>query len=362
MVRAEMYKLFRMKIAILPVFVVLGVVVYSLFHFGEFGYDLSDSITAYSEMDGKMILGQKGYEHNKKIAKIYKGEITDCLLEKINNDYQQSTYVNLNGIKFYNGTFRFFHDVFNIGEEHYLGCDEVWGKHAGKIEYGFAGDWDAYISIIDNFFHVFSLFILVFAAPLFTYEKECDMAEMIGTVRYGGNLLYKYKMQAVFIVVNFFLVAVLGFISILHFSRYGLINGDVSIQCSMDKTLVSSVISCSMAEFAVYKLVFGIVGCNMVLLLTVLSSILSVRSLAALGAAFISVWIFHYSVVHGLVKNNALDILLAILPVNALEVETLMKAISSKEILYVLLIIQITLLIGGILLIKKIWGTKRFYK
>lgn len=360
-IKIEIGKLFRIKIVILPILLVLGTIVYSMIKNGEFGYDYSNSIIAYSEKDGKLIYGQKGYEQNKKVAMSYKGEVTDAFLEQMHNDYNNASYANVNGSKFYNSTYSYFYDVFYIDESDYITGDELWKNDKTHVIYGFSGDWDSYMGIIDDFFKIFTVFIIVFAAPLFTFEKECGMVEMVGTVKYGGDLLLKYKVKAVFIVVNIFLFAVLLLISIIHFSQYGFTNADVGVQCSYLWKVYDTSVNCSLGEFSVLKILFGIIGCNIILLFSVLISMLCKNSLASLSVSFVSVWILCDKIVNGIIYNKILNIILAILPINALSAEYLIRAVSNKFVIYMIFIIQIILFFAISLLINKLWRAKIFY-
>ena len=350
-----------MKTAILAVLIVLGMVIYSLFSYGEFGYDLSRTMTAYTEIDGEMVFGQKGYEHNKKVATSYKGEVTEDFLQKMHEDYNASSYAVVNDSKFYNGTYRFFQDIFAIEHEHYFGKEDVWSEVDGSVIYGFTGDWDSYGNILGDIFKAFSFFIIIFAAPLFTNERECGMLETVGTVRYGGEQLLKYKMKAVFIVLNIFLFAMLAFVSILHFSQYGFANADVSVQCSAEKSFVNAVLSCNMGQLTIFKLLFGVLGCNMILMSVVLISMLSMSSLASLCTALVATWALNYRIVHALFNHRILDMILALLPVNALDIESLIKAVPNKVVLCVILVVQTAVFIGLSVITKKLWNKRTFY-
>ena len=350
-----------MKTTVLAVLIVLGMVIYSMFTYGEFGYDRSMTMAAYSELDGKMVSGRRGYEHNKEVATAYKGEVTEEFLKKMHEDYNASSFAVVNDSKFYNGTYRFFRDVFAIEHEHYFGKEEVWGKVDGSIIYGFSGDWDSYGNILGDLFKAFSFFIIIFAAPLFTNERECGMLETVGTVRYGGNQLLKYKMKAVFTVLNVFLFVMLVFVSIFHFSQFGFANADVSIQCSAEKSFVTALLSCNMGQLTVFKLLFGVLGCNMILMSVVLISMLSMSSLASLCISFIATWALNYTIVHALVRHRVLDMVLAILPVNALDIESLIKAASDKVVLCVIFILQMVIFIGLFVITKKLWDKRTFY-
>ena len=360
-IRSEIGKLFRMKIMILPILMMLGVIIMNMFDYGTLGYDNSRWRLAYSQKDGELLYGQEGYERNKEVATAYQGEVTDELIEKLHRDYENAPYAELDGSPVYDYTYRFFDAVFGISYEHYLSKEDVWGEVDGTIRYGFTGDWDAYGYIITQFFRFFAIFIIIFASPLFPYERECGMLETVATVKHGGESLLKYKIKAVFITANVILFVVLAILSILHFSKYGFANADVSIQCSGDRQYVTAVLDCTMGELTVFKLLFGIVGCNLILLLTVLVSMLSMTSLASLCVAMVSIWALNYKMVHALVNNDIVNILLAFIPVNALDIDSLIKSVSNKAVLYMVLAGLIAIFVVVSLFIKKLWKTRQFY-
>ncbi|MDE5777253.1 MAG: hypothetical protein K2I10_01890 [Lachnospiraceae bacterium] len=360
-VKYEIYKIFRNKIVYVPIVLVVIVVLYAMLANGEFGYDNCDVMIAYSEIDGELVNGERGYLHNKEIADYYKGIVDEHYLAKMQEAYKASSYASMeDGIRFYNSTFRFFQEIFYIQEESYLTKNDVWGNNT--IIYGFTGDWDAYGNVLEKFFQAFSFFIIIFAVQLFTHEKECGMTEILGTAKYGGNLLLRYKSMAAFCVMNILMFLILVFISLVHFGQYGFINADVSIQCSTEKAMAGAVIACNMGQLTAWKIVFGILGCNVLLCVTILISVLSESSVTALAVAVCSTWICSYSIVHNLVRSPVIDVLLAVIPINAFSMESLVNAVTTQAQIGMVSIFVIVFAGLITLILKNIWSRKFFYR
>lgn len=352
MVKKEIYKLLRMKTTIISIVIVFFAILFSLICNGEFGYDLSDNMITYSENNGEIINGKEGYEHNKEVATLYKGKVTDAFLKKLQKDYRSSTYVVVDDTKFYNATYRFFEDIARIEQEHYICKDEIWRKSDG-IVYGFSGDWDAYCNVLEKLFCVFSFFVIIFASPVFTYEKECGMLEMIGTMKNGGEHFIRHKIRAVFIVVNAYMAVLLIFVSSLHFFQYGFANFDVSIQCSFEKEYITALLDCNLGQLALYKLIFGVVGCNVILLISFSISMLSRGSLESLIISIFLIWGFRYSIIYELFMNKMKDIILALFPVNLLNIDFLVKSVSSEKSLYIILSLHMIFYLCYHIILKK---------
>ncbi len=360
MIKEELYKLFKMKVIFISLFFVIVIIIYSMIIYGEFGYDLSDRFIAFSEKNGEFLTGQAGYEQNKAVATKYAKEVNDIFLKQLHKDYNTSTYAEIDDFKLYNSTYSFFQDVFNIQSAHYFSKDAVWKNIDGVVRYGFSGDWDAYGHIVSNFFSVFTVFIIVFAAPLFAFERECNMTELLGTAKNGGKQLFKHKLSAVFIAVNIIMFTMLVIISIIHFSNYGFANAEVSIQCSFEKKFVSSVLKCTMGQITFCQILFSILGCNLILLVTIIVSMLSQTSLTGFAISFVITWIFSFPIVKTIVNDYVLYLLLSVLPINGLYITTLIRNVSTWNVLYSVLVIQIVLLVA-LYIVTKVWILKLFF-
>lgn len=354
MIKSEIHKLFKIKASVVILLLVMGVLIYSMAVYGEFGYNLSSLLTiysnkgliAYSEENGKLLTGQNGYEKNKEVATRYRGEVNDLFLEQLHLDMNHSSYVGSDdGEKFYNATYSFFQDVFNIGSDNYARRADVWGNVELPIIYGFTGDWDAYGNILNDFFFLFSFFIIVFAAPVFTYDRECNMNEYLGTVKNGGSYIYKHKAMAVFCIVNFLLFIILVIISIIHFSQYGFTNADVNIQCSFEQSFIEAKIHCTMGQLTIWRIAFGVIGCNTVFLLTMLISMLSQSTLTAFAISLTVIWMPCYPILQMVGNTHIQNLLLYVMPINAFYINVLLGKVPGWNTLWIIFAMRIVLII-----------------
>ncbi len=367
LIKNEVHKLFKIKVLPFSLLVVILGLIYLMMIYGEFGYDISRLLTthsdkgliAYSEKDGRLLTGQEGYEQNKKVASMYSEEINDVFLAQLHADYKSSSYVSFeNGERFYNATYSFFQDVFNIGAENYGKRNDVWGKVKGSIQYGFTGDWEALENILHSFFLLFSIFIIIFAAPLFTFDRECGMNAYLNTAKNGGSNLLKYKIVAMFGAINILMFVVLIVISTIHFVQYGFANANVNIQCSYDQRYIGATINCTMGQLTIWTLISGIIGCNMILLLTVLISMINNTTLASFSISLAIIWLPGYPFMQMLENDCILRLLLSVVPVNALYVNALIRDISTWNALWGIFLMR--LILFGILffITTMVWRKK----
>lgn len=332
--------------------------------YGEFGHNISRLLTiysnkgmiSYSEKNGELLSGQKGYEQNKEVATRYEGEVNDLFLAQLHSDFISSSYVGFeDGERFYNATYSFFQEVFNIGSENYAKKDDVWGEVEGTVRYGFTGDWDAYGNILHNFFFLFSFFVIIFAAPLFSYDRECNMSEFLGTVENGGSRLFKFKARAAFCAVNFLMFMILIVISIIHFSQYGFANANVNIQCSFEQRFIGTMINCTMGQLTIWRLLFGVIGCNTVLLITMLISMLSRTTLTAFAISLLVTWLPGYPVLQMIGNDCILNLFLSVIPINAIYINVLIREVSAWYVLCGIFMIRLVLFVILFFITVMIW-------
>ncbi len=349
MLRHQVFKLFKIKVLPFSLLLLIGALLYSMAVYGEFGHDISRWLTiysykgliTYSEENGELISGQKGYEKNKEVANQYAGKVDDLFLAQLHSDFTASSYVGFeNGKRFYNATYSFFRDIFNIGSENYAHRDDVWGNVEGTVKYGFSGDWDAYGNILNDFFFFFSFFIIIFTTPVFTYDRECNMSELLGTVEKGGRDLFKFKAKICFFTINFLMFLMIMIISTIHFLQYGFANADVNIQCSFEQKFINSSLNCTMGQLALWRLLFGIIGCNTILLSTMLISMLCRTSLSAFAISLAATWLLGYPVLQMMGNTNITNIFFVVMPVNSLYINALIKEASTWYVLWGIFIIR----------------------
>jgi len=366
LIKSEIYKLIKLKASFLPLFLAIGAIVCSMLIYGSFGYSISSrmirtfnldmGMIAYSEKDGEPLSGQEGYALNKEVATRYRGEVNDSFLAQLHLDFNASSYLeDANGERFNNATYAFFRDVFNIASENYAKRDDIWGDVAGSIQYGFSGDWDAYGNILHNFFLSFSLFVIVFVAPLFTYDRECNMTAILDTAKNGGRQLFKEKAWTAFLAVNILMLTLLMVISVIHFSRYGFANANVSIQCSLEKKFVDAAVNCTMGQLTVWRILFGASSCNIVLLVTMLVSMLNRTTLSAFVISIAVTWPLSYPIVQLVANSYISNLLLFVAPVNGLFMTVVLREASSWHIFLGIFTVRLVLFVLLFFITGKIW-------
>lgn len=354
MILYEIKKIIKMKVFIFPLLFIMGYLIYLMTVNGEFGYDYADNPFIVVHDKGKEYYGEEAYIRNKKEASEYAGQVNDDLLKQIHKKYMKQ------GLEDYNTTYSFFDKTFKIADKEYLKKKDVWRDM--DITYGFTGDWEEYNSILKGLFSVYALAVVAIAAPLFTYEKENNMTQLICTSKNGGEKFLSNKIRAVAILLNAFLAAVLIMIIIVHFAQYGFSGWDVSIQCSVRGEFVNTDLSCNMAQYALLQILSGFFGCNVLMVTALFISILCNDSLNSLLVAVFGNWALSYPVIHFAVKSNLLDTVLSVLPANIASVSTLITVISSWGQLYCLWGMQILIFIFILKMMSRTWKTKRYYQ
>lgn len=369
MIRYEMYKSLKTKTVLAALFQVFGVMVFSVLLYGGFDYNLTEFMSAakiadvisISEKDGELLHCFEGYEHNKSVASNYAGIVDDAFLENLHTDINASSYADIgDGNKLYNSTYRFFDYAFNLSSDNPLTYDDIWGDFDGQIKYGFTGDWDAYGSLIQNLFLAVSVFAMAFAAPLFTYDKECGMMRLLGAAEYGAGCLLKHKAKAAFIAVNLLLLALLAIISVIHFTRYGFANADVSIQCCFERRYIFSDLNCTMGQLAVIRILFGIIGCNTILALTMFVSMLSKNTLAAFAISLAATWSLSYPVMRIIGNDFILNFIMYAIPINALYANYIFREVATWQAVWSIFTLRIIIFTALMYITATVWKKKYF--
>lgn len=345
------------------IFILLGAVFLFLKVYGE--YTNLANIVCIKE--GEIISGMEAVTYNQKIAMSYKGKITDDLLKQVHRDYMKAPHAENAGFDVCNTTYDYFEAYFNISKEDYLKVKEAYPNYKGDLFYGFSDNWRALWSSLCDFLNLVPLFIVIMAASIFSYERECEMAEILSVAKYGGNSLAKYKIQAVFIVMNFVLIFDLLLMFVIHFVKYGMEGYDTSIQCSSISYFPVSGLVCSYGQLVFHTVFIGILACNVILVIVIAISMRVRKSWVSIGASLGTIYVFSYSVLHRLFQNSLLDLIFALFPVNVLEISTVVNLQSiwgkSPSIFWfvILEMYYIVILVLGLMGICREWKKRQFY-
>lgn len=312
MVYGEVYKICKRKLVFLMVLILFAAV----FMFFKIDGSYTNPANVACKDNGKIITGKEAAEYNKKIAMSYKGRITDKLLAQIHNDYDKAPHADYYGSDESNSTFGYFKAFFDIDKDDYHNIQEVYPENKDNLNYGFADCWRALYTSLSRFMELFPLFIIIMAAPLFSYEKECNMYEVLAVAENGEEILAVHKVKAAFLVMNTVLLS--GFVLMLamYFTAYGTEGYDTSIQCGNYTYFSMSVMDCSYLQLVLHTIVLGIAGSNVILSIVILISLKMEKTIACFGISFVVTYFLSYGVLHKFTSSSIFEAVFALVPVN----------------------------------------------
>lgn len=280
--------------------------------------------------DGITVTGKEAVDYNKKVALSFQGKITDTLLKQIHDSYKEAPHSEYFGSDTTNSTYDYFISFFGIDTENYSSIEEVYPDYTGDLIYGFADNWRALWTTISRLSGLFPLFIIIMAAPLFSYEKECNMEEMLSASRNGKTFLTSVKIKAAYIVMDTVLAGCLLLILIIYFGKYGTKGYNTSIQCGYMTFFDVSIMECSYLKLVVHTVLLLICGCNLMLSVIIAISLKTDKSFVSFGGSLAATYIFSYRVVHSFTNNPLADAIFALVPVN---VSDIMVIANTRSVL-----------------------------
>ncbi len=278
--------------------------------------------------EGEVVEGIRGFQQNEKMAQSYEGKITDELLEKIHEDYINAPKGNYYGEEIRNTTYSYFESFFHIGDENYLSVAQAYPDYEGELYYGYSDNWQALLTSVEDFLKLFVLFIVIMVAPLFSWERECNMTELLQTAKNGGRRLVSCKVKMVYAIMNCILVVMLIFICVSHLVKMGWSGFNTSIQCGIMPYFSLSALKCSYGELLLYTVFLGIIACNSILTIVLLSSLKARKSLYAVMKSIFVMYVFSFSIWQNITNNGNINRLLSLFPINALDIYKLTNAVS----------------------------------
>lgn len=295
------------------VLVLAGIAVI-MYYEGYFGHDYCVRLDEFSCRDGKLITGEEAYLYNKKVAKFYQGSVDNMLLEKLHEAYKEEPYVEKDGNVYCDSTYRYFKSVFHINEEDYLRVEDAYRYH--NVTYGFTGDWSSLFELIDKFFILFFVLIVLFVSPVFAGEYEKGVTALLSTTcQWKGFSFLKTKLAVVLLFVNIYMLLHLAAIVGIHVLRNGLEGAGISIQSVEQYS--HSMLSMNLGEFAGYKIIAGVLGSNLISLLTVWVSLHQKSIFSCFLFTVFLIFAFDRNILLKLFPVDITDYLLAFAPINS---------------------------------------------
>lgn len=338
------------------ILLVMGILV-TMYNEGYFGHDYCVRLDEFSYTNGKLITGKEAYEYNKKIAKLYQGNVNNTLLAKLHKVYKDDPYIEKDGNIYCDSTYRYFKSVFHIEDENYLRVENVYRYN--KVYYGFIGDWNSLFEMIDNFFVIFFVLIILFVSPIFAGDHEKGMATLLCTTLNGKSFSFlKTKLVVVSCFVNTFLALCLVAIMGIHISRNGLEGAEISIQ-SIEKYSYS-MLSMNLGEFASYKIIAGILGSNLICLLTVLVSLYWKKVFSCFLFTVFIVFIFERAILLKLIPVDITDYLLAFAPINSYKM-TIIAIVPNMGWVYAVEFVYFAFCFLILTFLKRSWCLGKYY-
>ena len=276
MVRFEIYKICRRKLVIFMMVVVfVSVFIYTYLY----SYT---SAANYSYLvclkEGETITGMEAMDYNKKIAMSYKGKITDELVEQICNDSENIPHSEWGRYHVTNTTLAYFEVMFKTDTGELMSVKEAYPNYEGDLIYGYSDNWRGLYTSICDFLLIFVIFIIIMAAPLFSSERECGMAEVLMIAKNGGNEMAGYKIKAAFILMNLTYILNMALLLIINFILFGIEGYETSIQCHPISYFYTSFMDCSYGQLVLHTVILGWLGSNLILLLVIIVSIKAKKS------------------------------------------------------------------------------------
>lgn len=308
----EIYKICKRRLVILMVLILFAAV----FIFIKVDGEYTNTANVACKEDGITVTGREAVEYNRNVALSFQGKVTDALLKQIHDSYKQAPHSEYFGSDTTNSTYDYFISLFGIDNEDYNSVKEVYPDYTGDLIYGFADNWKALWTTISRLSSLFPLFIIIMAAPLFSYERECNMKEMLSASKNGKFILKSVKIKAAYIVMNSVLAVCLLLILAVYLFQYGIEGYNTSIQCGYMTFFDISIMECSYLQLVIHTVLLLICGCNLLLSVIIVISLKTERSFISFGVSLVITYIFSYRVVHSFTSSSLADAVFAFIPIN----------------------------------------------
>ncbi len=344
MLKLELYKLYKRKL-VLIVLILIGILVfYSSFMYIKRNYINGNN--RYKELQENIELFEK-----------HKGVLTDERLKEFCKQYKPLSF-NADYIEY------FFEDR-DIKNGKQIPVSEIYKDIDFDINFGYAGE--TYFLGIDlsNIAKYVIVFIIIAFSPIFTYEKEHGVYEVMLSSRNGRKECTKVKVLLSFLITNIFYLLLISVPIIVYFFLTGGRGLDTSIQ--LPHVSSHMVVNINYGQYILHIIFISLVVINFILLIILSVSFLSDNPVVVMCIGFAVSFILRPDVAMDM-NNNVINIITAMLPFNAVYVENLCKQIPfliggiKVQWLYVAEIIYSVLLIfGAVFFFKKLTKNQKYY-
>lgn len=333
MLHLEIYKLFKRKL--------VWIILVALFSYALY-YDINISFDEDSHMP---------YELEKYEAA--KGILTDERLGEFIENYQPAKYDAVKDrLMDENGKARKVEELFpDIGFDLHFGYFGGWGWHLSRLQ--------------DFIQYIFAFVILAFSAT-FTYEKECNMQEILFSTKNGRQAYTNAKVVAAFLITNLLCLLMLTMMVIPLFLKTKGVGWDTSIQ--MITWLSTSTLDMNNLELLFHTVFMSFLAINVILLITLTTSFLAKNPVAVMCVSLGILFFFAPDAMAVHVNNNIVNFITSLTPLNVIDVMNLTEqtpiqlggikipCLTIAEVTYTLLLIA-----GGVFFLRVLTKHQRYY-
>lgn len=194
--------------------------------------------------------------------------------------------------------------------------------------------WKSIIKVIDRFFFAFFMVVILFTSPVFAGEHESGISETLSTTYLGKhNNFMTCKLKAALVCVNASVITLLAIILALYYIHTGLSGAETDIQSI--ETYSYSLLRINIFQFVVLKLIAGILGSNIICLLTMFISLYNKESFTCFMAVLTLVYIVDRSIILSAIDLNIVDFIMAFFPVNSYRL-TIIDIVPDIAYVYVI--------------------------
>lgn len=331
MTGSELFKLFRRKLVwavMLGIFLLMGVSELYLNSYYLYGGH-------YGELQDEMALYEK-----------YRGSLTDERLQNFLKErwgafrekYPEDEYNYMDSFRDANG---------NEMSMEQVSVESAFPGVSFPIQFGYFEGWALFLDQLPRYVKYIPIFIVVAFSALFTYERECNMQEMLLCAKRGRRDCIRAKVAGAFLVTNVMCIVVMAVPCIIAFFLYRGNGLDTGIQ--MTPWLRGSQLEMGYGELLLHTVFLSVLAVNVVLLIALIAAYLAKSPMTAMCVTLGVLYLLRPDIVSGYVPIDVVNKFTSLLPVNVVDTMNLAKQgpvtiggielqwITVAEILYVAL-------------------------
>ncbi|MCI5587900.1 MAG: ABC transporter permease subunit [Lachnospiraceae bacterium] len=322
MLKLELYKIFKRKLVwIVFLGVFLLVIISDAMYIKNFCFNSSER--------NKLQYQLEKFES-------YKGKLTDERLEEFIGNYIQEEY-------------DYLHDFMDDGKA--VPVKKLFPHTDFDIHFGYFKLWALYFGDFTKYIKYICAFIVVAFSPIFSYEKESGMQEILLSTKNGRRKCTRAKVAAAFLVTNvmYLLVIALGLPPIFILTKG--IGADTSIQ--MTPWLMSSQLNINYLTMLLHAVFMSFIAINVILLITLCVSFLAKNPMVSMCVCMGVLLALRPDVMATHVNIDIINKITSISPLNAIDCENLADqlpiTIAGIKIqwIYIVEVLYCMLLAGG---------------